>query len=555
MLHNAGFEGGYPSKPKDINDLNDWCNHWKTYAGGSADWFKDDPDFLRGRVKCNSSSQFALSSGTVVPTHEGIHYAGMLRRSLAIPGEGIQQKMRKKLDFGTYKLSFWYLLPCDTHYYALKAYLSTDKDDLDLVIFDDTLAATNIGTWQKFEKTIVVPLSFDSQFDWFVLMTTGEPSGPGTAYGSYLYLDDFFLGDPTCTGCSPQGLISWNQNILHDFSPNNDGILDTFFIENINNATYYEFEVFDRWGAKVFTELGFNANGFQNYTIKWDGRNKNGNFLQSPNTFYMVISMGNCDSEIQFQKTVAYCRSPGCDLGPMDTVPNYVPPLFGLESPPTHYRNLELYGGIYYGNHHWYACDSIFIGGANSQRTPYFIAGSTSILKFTASDVVEIVQGDDVDIHPGADVDLLPGPVACCPELRLMNPNFSDEEEESPSDILYLISGLSGRIPDHSINIAPQLPHDAAAESDPTDYKFELNTFPNPFSDILTLEFSVPQPQIVTLSILDIHMRPVATLLNAQFTEAGKYRQAINLNTLPGGIYFCLFQGDSEVQWNKIVRQ
>ena len=71
----------------------------------------------------------------------------------------------------------------------------------------------------------------------------------------------------------------------------------------------------------------------------------------------------------------------------------------------------------------------------------------------------------------------------------------------------------------------------------------ELVSYPNPFNNETTLEFSLPQREAVELTIYDLLGREVASLLNHQWLNAGAYRfgwSATNSNgvSLPTGVYF-----------------
>lgn len=554
FIRNPGFEDGNSSFPDNTGQLGRYCSKWHAYRDfgasqdGTSDWLDNVPGKLRGSVNCVLGGPSTTNQAPFPPINEGTHFAGIIREIPGQIGEGIQQRMTRKLRTGYYELGFDYLLPCDTKSYAITIYLGRNKNQLAYLAAQVHIPTQNVGNWDSLNVGFYVPPQFNNDFDWIVILNDGDPAPMVSGQtGAYIYLDDFGLFEGNCSDCAPQGLISWNQTIPYDFSPNNDGIADTFFVENINNATYFEIECWDRWGAMVHNEVGFEPNGFQNHTIKWDGReDSNNQLLASPNTIYMVITLGNCNAEIQFQRSVSYCLTPACDYGPHDTVLNYVPPLFGLESPPTHYRNLDLYGGVYYGNHHWYACDTIFVGGANSRRTPYFIAGSGSHLEMTASDAIEIVQGDDVDIRPGADVDLLPGQVSCCPELRMMNPVLNQELQEDPNDQLFIQAGLASRTKDHSI---------AEIESSPVvPDAINLIAFPNPSNGVFHLELEIPAETIGSLVIYDIHLRETGKVFADVALPVGIHFESIDLNSYPKGIYFLQLQTTEHQSSLKLIK-
>ena len=71
--------------------------------------------------------------------------------------------------------------------------------------------------------------------------------------------------------------------IPNTFTPNGDGVNDTWNIKNLDNYPNCAVNIYDRWGQKVFTSIG--------YGNAWDGRYKG---LPLPvGTYYYVISLEN----------------------------------------------------------------------------------------------------------------------------------------------------------------------------------------------------------------------------------------------------------------------
>lgn len=77
--------------------------------------------------------------------------------------------------------------------------------------------------------------------------------------------------------------------VLNTFTPNGDGINDTFEIVGISDFENAQVTIYDRWGQLIFKSIG--------YTRKWDGTNK-GNKLP-PATYYYVIELNSLDVEIE----------------------------------------------------------------------------------------------------------------------------------------------------------------------------------------------------------------------------------------------------------------
>ena len=65
-----------------------------------------------------------------------------------------------------------------------------------------------------------------------------------------------------------------------------------------------------------------------------------------------------------------------------------------------------------------------------------------------------------------------------------------------------------------------------------------LRSAPNPFHDVSTLHYEVPQDAFVTLGIYDAAGRNVATLVS-EYREAGSYQTELDGHGLADGIYMC----------------
>ncbi len=84
------------------------------------------------------------------------------------------------------------------------------------------------------------------------------------------------------------------------FTPNGDGLNDTFWPHNALKADNYDFKVYNRWGQLVFHT--------NNWTQKWDGKFKG--VLQPTGVYVWMLSYINRDTQLPvFQKgTVALIR-------------------------------------------------------------------------------------------------------------------------------------------------------------------------------------------------------------------------------------------------------
>ncbi len=73
------------------------------------------------------------------------------------------------------------------------------------------------------------------------------------------------------------------------FSPNADGINDTWHIENVQLPEFRsnEVEIFNRWGQVVWS-----ARDYNNTSVVWDGRTQQGNELPN-STYFFVATFGS----------------------------------------------------------------------------------------------------------------------------------------------------------------------------------------------------------------------------------------------------------------------
>ena len=70
-----------------------------------------------------------------------------------------------------------------------------------------------------------------------------------------------------------------------------------------------------------------------------------------------------------------------------------------------------------------------------------------------------------------------------------------------------------------------------------SDYQLGLN-YPNPFNSSTWIEYSLPWPSAVTLTVIDVLGREVAMIVSGEKTS-GKFRVQWNAGQNPSGVYFC----------------
>ncbi|MFA7361100.1 MAG: T9SS type A sorting domain-containing protein [Candidatus Kapaibacterium sp.] len=70
----------------------------------------------------------------------------------------------------------------------------------------------------------------------------------------------------------------------------------------------------------------------------------------------------------------------------------------------------------------------------------------------------------------------------------------------------------------------------------PDNFKLYQN-YPNPFNPITTIKFDVPRSSSVKISVFDVSVKQMETIVNEQF-QAGTYSTQWNASGYSSGIYF-----------------
>ena len=84
--------------------------------------------------------------------------------------------------------------------------------------------------------------------------------------------------------------------------------------------------------------------------------------------------------------------------------------------------------------------------------------------------------------------------------------------------------------------------------------KFDLNftNYPNPFTDMTTIQFNLKEKTRVTLNVYDEHGRLVTTLANEEL-EAGDKKYSFRRNLLSSGIYYCTLSAGGQTETRKLM--
>ncbi len=92
-----------------------------------------------------------------------------------------------------------------------------------------------------------------------------------------------------------------NIKIPNTFTPNGDGINDSFFFQT-TNLTEITCLIYDRWGVKMYDGTSDKGN------IKWDGKNLSNKEVPDGTYFYIIKAKGLDDKEYEHKGTISLFR-------------------------------------------------------------------------------------------------------------------------------------------------------------------------------------------------------------------------------------------------------
>lgn len=93
-----------------------------------------------------------------------------------------------------------------------------------------------------------------------------------------------------------------------------------------------------------------------------------------------------------------------------------------------------------------------------------------------------------------------------------------------------------------------------STEPGQTPVTFELaQNYPNPFNPVTNIEFGIPKTSQVTLEVYDMIGRKVATLINRENKQAGRYTVAFSVDNLASGMYIYRLEAAGKVLTNKMT--
>jgi len=88
-------------------------------------------------------------------------------------------------------------------------------------------------------------------------------------------------------------------------------------------------------------------------------------------------------------------------------------------------------------------------------------------------------------------------------------------------------------------------------ESLPSIYELKQN-YPNPFNPSTTIQFALPKTSAVTLKIIDMLGREIATLVDEKL-PAGEHKVVFDTRSLPSGVYYYRLQAEEFSETRKLM--
>lgn len=181
----------------------------------------------------------------------------------------------------------------------------SSSDQVNVVLWDHTVPPADAGLDQQFCQDIstteldATPATSTATGFWAVLVgnnaTIVQPGDPSTLVEGLVLGNNWFIwtvDNGTCGATSDSMLVFIKDcltiRIPDAFSPNGDGVNDTFVIPNIESYPVNRFQVFNRWGNKVLDRSP--------YVNNWDGESQFGAMFGEKlpeSTYYYVLDLGD----------------------------------------------------------------------------------------------------------------------------------------------------------------------------------------------------------------------------------------------------------------------
>jgi len=76
--------------------------------------------------------------------------------------------------------------------------------------------------------------------------------------------------------------------------------------------------------------------------------------------------------------------------------------------------------------------------------------------------------------------------------------------------------------------------------------------YPNPFNNETRISYTVTNPGIVSLKVIDLQGKEVAVVFD-KFVSPGSYSAVIKANNIPSGMYICKLESNGFVVAKKLI--
>lgn len=113
------------------------------------------------------------------------------------------------------------------------------------------------------------------------------------------------------------------------------------------------------------------------------------------------------------------------------------------------------------------------------------------------------------------------------------------------------IMGSGGRLYNIFVDTASPVGIKQINSEIPGEYVLGQN-YPNPFNPVTKINFSIPQPDFVTLKVYNSAGKEIETLVNKKL-EAGKFETDFNADNLPSGVYFYRIVANNFSETKKMI--
>ncbi len=79
--------------------------------------------------------------------------------------------------------------------------------------------------------------------------------------------------------------------------------------------------------------------------------------------------------------------------------------------------------------------------------------------------------------------------------------------------------------------------------------------YPNPFTETTVLSYKIQRPDVISVYVIDVYGRKVASLINTEYTNAGKYSIQLNAEkySLNTGVYHMVLETSTYVKKQKMI--